>query len=104
MKRFIVCIALISCFAACKNNNKDKKTTDENNTQKNENIQKITKRDYSIKSSNSYSDLFLDSNAVEDFIAEKKLNDTLARRMRSFYNARNYQFAWFSGWANRAGA
>ncbi len=35
--------------------------------------------------------------AVEDFIAANKVNDTISRRVRSFYNARNYQFAWFSG-------
>ncbi len=64
--------------------------------EKTENVKKITKRDYSITASNSYSDLFLDSTAVENFITEKKLNDTLTRRLRSFYNARNYQFAWFS--------
>lgn len=98
MKRFIVCIILISFVAACKNNKNDNKTDNENEnkTEANENTKKITKRDYSINSSNSYSDLFLDSNAVEHFIAEKKLNDTITRRLRSFYNARNYQYAWFS--------
>ena len=33
---------------------------------------------------------------MEKFIEQKKLDDSIARRMRSFYNARNYQFAWFS--------
>lgn len=80
-------------FIACKNKKKD---SGESNTDRTETTKKITKRDYSITASNSYSDLFLDSNAVENFIAEKKLNDTLKRRLRSFYNARNYQFAWFS--------
>lgn len=87
-------------FTACKNNKNDKETTNGNNTgntENTENSKKITKRDYSINGSNSYSDLFLDSNTVENFIAEKKLNDTIARRLRSFYNARNYQYAWFSG-------
>jgi len=100
MKRFIFFIALISIFTACKNNKNDKETTNSNNTgntENTENSKKITKRDYSINGSNSYSDLFLDSNTVENFIAEKKLNDTIARRLRSFYNARNYQYAWFSG-------
>ncbi len=100
MKRFIFFIALISMFTACKNNKNDKETTNGNNTgntENTENSKKITKRDYSINGSNSYSDLFLDSNTVENFIAEKKLNDTIARRLRSFYNARNYQYAWFSG-------
>jgi murein L,D-transpeptidase YcbB/YkuD len=34
---------------------------------------------------------------IEQFLSEKKIPDSLANRMRSFYNTRNYQFAWFSG-------
>src|SRR5215213_6616872 len=63
-----------------------------------ENVQKkISSRDHSIDQSNSYSNLFLDSMAVEKFIAERQLSDSIARRMRSFYNSRNFQYAWFSG-------
>ena len=57
---------------------------------------KISKRDRSITKANSYSDLFVDSLAVEKFIADKKIPDSLSRRIRSFYNTRNYQFAWFT--------
>jgi L,D-transpeptidase YcbB len=57
---------------------------------------RITKRDYSINATNAYNDIFIDSINLENFIAEKKLPDSISRRMRSFYNARNYQFAWFS--------
>jgi murein L,D-transpeptidase YcbB/YkuD len=57
---------------------------------------KISKRDISITKSNSYSDLFLDSMAVEKFITDKKVPDSISRRIRSFYNTRNYQFAWFT--------
>lgn len=53
-------------------------------------------RDISITKANAYSDLFLDSMAVEGFIAEQKLNDTASTGMRNFYNARNYQYAWFA--------
>jgi L,D-transpeptidase YcbB len=56
----------------------------------------ISKRVYSITRNNSYTDLFLDSLAMEKFITEKKLPDSMSRRIRSFYNTRNYQFAWFS--------
>lgn len=56
----------------------------------------VSKRDYSITKVNSYSDLFVDSSAVENFIAQKKLPDSISRRIRSFYNTRNYQFAWFT--------
>jgi murein L,D-transpeptidase YcbB/YkuD len=57
---------------------------------------KISKRDRSITKANSYSDLFIDSMVVEKFITEKKIPDSLSRRIRSFYNTRNYQFAWFT--------
>lgn len=57
---------------------------------------KISKRDRSITPANSYSDLFLDSAAVEAFLAQQKVPDSISRRVRSFYNARNYQAAWFS--------
>lgn len=53
-------------------------------------------RNVRITKANAYSDLFLDSMAMEGFIAEQKLNDTVSGGMRSFYNARNYQYAWFA--------
>ena len=85
-------------LAACQsNNNKTSTSDDDDNEAKSEGQKKISKRDYSINASNSYSTLFLDSIAMEKFIADKNLSDSVSRRMRSFYNARNYQFAWFSG-------
>ncbi len=57
---------------------------------------KISSRNYSITPSNAYSDLFLDSSVVEKFINEKKIPDSIAWRIRSFYNSRNFEFAWFS--------
>ena len=57
---------------------------------------KLSKRDYSITADNSYSDLFLDSLAVEKMITDRNIKSGTARRMRSFYNTRNYQFAWFA--------
>ena len=56
----------------------------------------VTKRDYSITPAIAYNDLFVDSNVVEQYISDNQLQDSLGRRIRSFYNARNYQFAWFS--------
>lgn len=83
----ISCVLLGSC------QNAENSGEDNNGT---EGQKKISKRDYSITKSNSYSDLFLDSLTMEKFIEEKKPGDSVARRMRSFYNTRNYQFAWFS--------
>src|SRR4051794_1589325 len=97
MKNIFIYALFFILFSACKNNKNENKTgDDENKSENTEAAKKITKRDYSINKSNSYSDLFLDSSFVEDFIVERQLNDTLKRRIRSFYNARNYQFAWFS--------
>ena len=54
----------------------------------------ISPRNTGITTENAYNDLFLDSAAVEKFIAAQKLDDTIANRLRSFYNARNFEFAW----------
>jgi murein L,D-transpeptidase YcbB/YkuD len=98
MKNIFIWALLLILFAACKNNKNDNKSDDDDDkTENTQPVKKITKRDYSINKSNSYSDLFLDSTTVENYIAAKQINDTMSRRMRSFYNARNYQFAWFSG-------
>ena len=98
MKKLFFCLTLLTLFFACKNDNTsgDSSDTEETNGEKLEKDKKITKRDLSITPANSYNNLFLDSTDVEKFIAEKKLNDTLTRRIRSFYNSRNYQFAWFA--------
>ena len=53
-------------------------------------------RDESITSANAYSDLFLDSNAVESYIQKEKLPDSSATAMRNFYKVRNFQYAWFT--------
>lgn len=53
-------------------------------------------RDESITEANAYSDLFLDSNAVESYIQKEKLPDSSASAIRNFYKVRNYQYAWFT--------
>lgn len=55
----------------------------------------VKRRDTSITVQNSYSPLFFDSTAMESFITEENIASKLADRIRSFYNSRNYQFAWF---------
>lgn len=95
MKTFLP-IALICCLlAACSYNDSDKENKRESETSKNQN-KNISKRDRSINASNSYSDLFFDSTAMEQFIRKKRITDSIADRIRSFYNSRNYQYAWFS--------
>ena len=93
MKTFLFYLtAVCTIFTACQNSNSaSSDEEDEKDGKKN-----ISKRDYSITKANSYSDLFLDSMAMEKHIAGKNLSDSIARRLRSFYNTRNYQFAWFT--------
>jgi len=55
----------------------------------------VTARDKSVTSAVSYSDLFIDSTSMEKFIKQQGLRDSLANKLRSFYNNRNYQCAWF---------
>lgn len=90
----VLCLSLFSCT-----NDKAKTETtgsDISADAKSELHKKVTARDYSITAANAYNDIFLDSAALEKFIAETQLGDSITRRMRSFYNARNYQYAWFS--------
>src|SRR5215470_7801031 len=86
----ISCTLIISC-----NENAGTRASAMNNDSTNS-TKNISSRDRSITSSNSYSDLFLDTSMVENFLKEKKVPDSIASRIRSFYNTRNYQYAWFS--------
>jgi murein L,D-transpeptidase YcbB/YkuD len=92
MKKILTIIAVSVLLIACNNSTE----SESESSSKKESEKKVSVRDEGINSTNSYSDLFFDSTALESFIADKKMDDTLARRMRSFYNTRNYQFAWFS--------
>ena len=95
MKDFLP-IAFVCCLlVACSNNDSDKENKQGSENSKNQK-KNISKRDLSINASNSYSDLFFDSTAMEQFIQKKKIADSTADRIRSFYNTRNYQYAWFS--------
>lgn len=52
-------------------------------------------RDYSVTKANAYNDIFLDSNAMESFIAANVSDDSITENMRDFYNVRNFEYAWF---------
>ncbi len=95
MKTTIVYAALVcSLFFSCKNSTSP---TEKNEQETKEEARRnISKRDYSITKANAYSDLFLDSAAMEKYLAAKGIPDSVSRRLRSFYNTRNYSFAWFS--------
>jgi L,D-transpeptidase YcbB len=90
MKKITFILAISSIFFSCSEqdaNSQEKKPKGEKN---------ISARDESITKANSYSDLFLDTAAVASFITQNKVSDSVASRLKSFYNARNYQFAWFT--------
>ncbi|HET9746257.1 MAG TPA: L,D-transpeptidase family protein [Chitinophagaceae bacterium] len=90
MKKLLFILAIpIILFSCTENtaNSQEKKSADQKN---------ISTRDLSITKANAYSDLFLDTAHVSNFITQNKIADSIARRLKSFYNARNFQFAWFS--------
>jgi murein L,D-transpeptidase YcbB/YkuD len=91
-KFFLVPAMIIVVATACKNQNSSTTATSGQTTVR----ELVTVRDISITKANAYNDIFLDSNEVEKFIVAEKLNDTLAPAIRGFYNARNFEFAWFA--------
>ncbi len=56
----------------------------------------ITLRDTTITTANAFSQLIFDSLALENFLKKEVKGDSMANYMRSFYNSRNYTFAWFN--------
>ena len=49
-----------------------------------------------ITSDNAYSDLFIDSARLEQFIQKHQVENKKANDIRNFYNNRAFQFAWFN--------
>lgn len=106
LKSKLIPSLLILLLCACKNGEKkpgaagDEKPETENVDAPEESTakaKKVTDRDLSITRENAYNSIFLDSMAMEAYISSRQLADRkIARRIRSFYNARNYQYAWFS--------
>ena len=93
--RFTLILLSAMCFIAC-HSKKSNDSTTENDETKTEKQKKISKRDYSITHANAFNNFFIDSSDLENYITTSNVEESIARRMRSFYNARNYEFAWFS--------
>jgi murein L,D-transpeptidase YcbB/YkuD len=55
----------------------------------------MIQRDTTINPASSYNEFFFDSTQMEKFILAHDFHDSLKKRLRNFYNERNYQFAWF---------
>ena len=92
---FTVTLLSALFFIAC-HSKKSNDSTTENDDTKTEKQKKISKRDYSITHANAFNNFFIDSSDLENYITTNKVEESIARRMRSFYNTRNYEFAWFS--------
>ena len=90
MKKILFAFGIGALLSSCTDttgNSTEKVSTEEKN---------VSAVDPGITKDNSYSDLFLDSAVLANYFTQNKVPDSISRRLRSFYNARNYQFAWFS--------
>ncbi|MBE9464467.1 murein L,D-transpeptidase [Dyadobacter subterraneus] len=54
----------------------------------------VAVRDTTITVKNSFTELFVDSTELTKFLGTSQ-NDSISAQIQSFYNHRNYQFAWF---------
>ena len=99
MKKILSAVAIVSItFTSCDNMGGFFKNESAHNAADSASGQMATlvARDISITPANAYSDLFLDSATMEQYIQQQQIPDTVARDLRNFYNTRNYQFAWFT--------
>lgn len=97
--RLIKYCAVIILLAACDTKQQNASTANNANDSSHTIVRTDTvylTRNTDITPANAYSDLFIDSATVEQFIQSKKLSDDNAKSFRSFYNYRNMQFAWFT--------
>ncbi|GGN04166.1 peptidoglycan-binding protein [Dyadobacter beijingensis] len=81
MKKIALFLILAVAGAACRK-------TAEHKTE-------IAKRDTTITVENSFTELFIDTAALASYVSAHTLDDSLTAKLRSFYNHRNYQYAWF---------
>jgi murein L,D-transpeptidase YcbB/YkuD len=56
----------------------------------------LYERDQSITAENAYSDLFVDSSALNAYLRQNNITDGEAQQIQSFYNTRNFGAAWFT--------
>ncbi|MBZ5858221.1 L,D-transpeptidase family protein [Flavihumibacter profundi] len=82
MKLFTLFLYLTLVFYGCKQGNSNGHTAK-------------PFRDTAINPSNSFSSLFFDSAAMEQYLSSLKATDTAKNLFRNFYIQRNYEYAWF---------
>lgn len=99
MKKMMISIAALSLLGSCSQIG-GTSNGDDDSTKKTLQTESVYKakviRDESITRENSYSDLFLDSNAIENYIIKEAVAGDNANQIRDFYIARNNQAAWFT--------
>ena len=98
VKRYFLVTAVLAatiCLFSCNRKKETSSSTTESESSTTT-AKKVTKRNFAINKQNSYSDFFFDSSKLAAFISDNKFPDSLSSRLISFYNSRNYQFAWFS--------
>src|SRR5688572_14640628 len=99
MKKMMIGIVAVTLLSSCTQVGgwfgSDDDSTANNFNSESSNRAKIF-RDESSARENAYSDLFVDSAALEGYIKQRALDGDKAQRMREFYMVRNNQFAWFS--------
>lgn len=81
MKKFALFLALAALTAACR--------------QASEKKAGVAVRDTTITVENSFTELFIDTTALTAYMTSHALDDSLMAKLHSFYNHRNYQYAWF---------
>ena len=98
MKYIIIASALFISLTAC-NDNAGFLGTSENNPAKDSiasGVWSSSERDMTITAQNSWSDLFLDSTALENYIQTQNITENTAKALRGFYNRRNFGYAWLT--------
>ncbi|MDQ3279130.1 MAG: peptidoglycan-binding protein, partial [Bacteroidota bacterium] len=100
MKKLMIGIGMVGLLTSCQQVQGwfgSSSDTDSTQTMTSESANKAKlMRDRSITRENAYSDLFVDSAALESYIQREKLPADKADRIRAFYTVRNNQFAWFT--------
>lgn len=99
MKKTLIGLAAISLFASCTQTQGwfgSNKNTDSTQIQSEGSYKAKFTRDESITKENAYSDLFLDSAALDAYLKKENITGDKAERMREFYLVRNNGFAWLT--------
>lgn len=92
LPQFFICFALLSCDQVFPEKNSSGNSFDG----RQESGYPLTGRDTSINDSNAFSELSLDSAALEEYISSHDIDGDMPGNIRAFYAGRNYHFAWFT--------